>query len=272
MSQIDTIIRNVLREDIGSGDVTSEATISKEAVLHGSFIAKESGVIAGIEIVRRICALFDKRIRFVAKVSDGAKVRPGTVIARIEGLGRSLLAIERVTLNFLQRMSGIATQTRKLVDAAKGSRVVILDTRKTAPGLRYFDKSAVKIGGGQNHRFGLFDMVLIKDNHIAAVGSITQAIQAVRRVTKLPIEVEVKNLKELKEALRLRPNRIMLDNMVISQMRQAVSITKRKVPLEASGRVTLKNVRMIAQTGVDYISVGSLTHSVSALDISLEVQ
>lgn len=272
MIKMDTIIKNALSEDIGSGDVTSDATISKDAILRGSFIAKEPGIIAGIDVVRRIFSLFDKNIRYVPEVSEGEEIRPGSNIARVEGPGRSILATERVVLNFLQRMSGIATQTRNFVDAVKGTRAIILDTRKTVPGLRYFDKLAVRLGGGKNHRFGLFDMVLIKDNHIAAVGSITQAIQAVRMVTKLPIEVEVKNLKELKEALRLKPDRIMLDNMTLGQMHHAVSLTQGQVPLEASGRVTLKNVRFIAQTGVDYISVGSLTHSVKALDISLEVQ
>lgn len=271
MSQIDALIERVLEEDIGSGDITSTSTIAKDAVLRGSFIAKEQGIVAGVEVVRRVFALFDTNIRYISKISDGQKLRLGNSIAVVEGPGRSLLATERVALNFLQRMSGIATQTRKFVDAVKGTGTILLDTRKTAPGLRYFDKLAVRIGGGQNHRFGLFDMVLIKDNHIAACGSITQAVRSVRKSTRLPIEVEVKNLRELKEALDLRPDRIMLDNMSIGQIRKAVQITHGAVPLEASGRVTLKNVRTIAQTGVTYISVGSLTHSVKALDISLEI-
>lgn len=272
---MDTSWRNTielaLQEDIRTGDITSEATIPQDTVLTGIFVAKEPGVVAGLEVVEEVFRLVDKTIIFTPKILDGHLIQKGATVATVRGSGRSILAAERVSLNFLQRMSGIATQTRRFVEAVKGTPATILDTRKTAPGLRFFDKWAVRIGGGQNHRFGLFDMVLVKDNHIAACGSITRAIQSVRKKTRLPIEVEVKSLRELKEALALRPDRIMLDNMNTQEMQKAVEITRDLVPLEASGRVTLKNVRSIAQTGVTYISVGSLTHSVKALDISLEI-
>ena len=195
----------------------------------------------------------------------------GVEIARITGQGRAILSGERVALNLLQRMSGIATLTRQFVEAVRGTSAVILDTRKTMPGLRMLDKCAVRLGGGQNHRFGLYDMVMIKDNHIAAVGSITQAVAQVRAhdQQRRPIEVEVKNLEELAETLPLNVDRILLDNMTPAMMRDAVRLTNRRVPLEASGNVSLENVAAIAATGVDYISIGKLTHSAKALDISL---
>jgi nicotinate-nucleotide pyrophosphorylase (carboxylating) len=207
-------------------------------------------------------------------VADGDPVTVGQVIATVGGPGRALLAGERVALNFLQRMSGIASLAGSFVTAVQGTRAVILDTRKTAPGLRLLDKWAVRLGGAQNHRSGLYDMVLIKDNHIAAVGGITQAVQRVRARDrrKRAIEVEVKYLAELQEALELKVDRIMLDNMSLDQMREAVRLTDGHVPLEASGNVTLENVAAVAATGVDYISVGALTHSVRALDISLKLE
>jgi nicotinate-nucleotide pyrophosphorylase (carboxylating) len=210
-------------------------------------------------------------------VQDGQHIRPGLVLARVSGPARSILTAERTALNFLQRMSGIATLTQRYVAAVQDTAAVILDTRKTAPGLRLLDKWAVRLGGGQNHRLGLYDMVLIKDNHIVAAGGITAAVTRVRARLQglgsgMEIEVEVKDLVELEEALGLGLDRIMLDNMTLQEMRQAVEMTDRRVPLEASGGVDLDTVRGIAETGVDYISVGALTHSASALDVSLDIE
>jgi nicotinate-nucleotide pyrophosphorylase (carboxylating) len=219
--------------------------------------------------------LMDERTRLSRALADGDPVEPGQLLATVAGPGRALLSGERTALNLLQRMSGIATLTRQYVDLVGGTRAVILDTRKTAPGLRALDKWAVRLGGGQNHRCGLYDMVLIKDNHIAAVGgSLTAAVRRVRACDprQRAIEVEVTNPDELREALALEVNRIMLDNMSLSEMRAAVQITAGRVPLEASGNVSLENVAAVAATGVDYISVGALTHSVRALDISLEIK
>jgi nicotinate-nucleotide pyrophosphorylase (carboxylating) len=230
-------------------------------------------VVAGLGVVGLTFLLVDEAVQFTPLIADGDQVGIGQEIATVDGPGQALLSGERVALNFLQRMSGIATLTRRFVEAVQGTSAVILDTRKTAPGLRPLDKWAVRLGGGQNHRFGLYDMVLIKDNHIAAVGSISEAVTRVRAKDKRgrPIEVEVKTLAELKEALPLGVDRIMLDNMSLAEMREAVQLTDGRVPLEASGNVSLENVAAIAATGVDYISIGMLTHSVEALDISLEL-
>lgn len=271
LSEEKAIIRRALSEDIGDGDVTSQCIVPPDAALNGQFIAKEAGVVAGLEVVRLTFSLVDEGVQLDAHVADGDRVEAGQVIATISGPGRALPSGERVALNFLQRMSGIATLTRRFVEAVQNTPAIILDTRKTAPGLRPLDKWAVRLGGGQNHRFGLYDMVLVKDNHIAAVGSISEAVTRVRAKDKLarPIEVEVKTLVELQEALALELDRIMLDNMSLAEMREAVRLTNGRVPLEASGNVTLENVAAIAATGVDYVSVGMLTHSVQALDISL---
>jgi nicotinate-nucleotide pyrophosphorylase (carboxylating) len=236
-------------------------------------MAKEAGVVAGLEVVRLTFSLMDEHVRLDPRVTDGDFVEARQVIATTDGPGQALLSGERVALNLLQRMSGIATLTRRFVEAVRDSSAIILDTRKTAPGLRLLDKWAVRLGGGQNHRYGLHDMVLIKDNHIAAVGSITEAVARVRAQDKRgrPIEVEVKTLAELREALSLEVDRIMLDNMDLPEMHEAVHLTDGRISLEASGNVTLENVAAIASTGVDYISVGMLTHSVRALDISLEL-
>jgi nicotinate-nucleotide pyrophosphorylase (carboxylating) len=271
--QLKSIIQQALDEDIGAGDITSLATIPADLPCQGEFIAKAEGVIAGLEVVQWTFELVDPQIKFVPHVPDGATVKNREVIGTAYGSGLTLLQGERVALNFLQRMSGIATLTQKFVQGAEG-KAVILDTRKTAPGLRLFDKWAVRLGGGANHRFGLDDMALIKDNHIAAAGGITAAVARMRSylkdqaMAKIPIEVEVKNLEELREVLTLGVDRIMLDNMSLESMAQAVAITQGAVPLEASGNVNLERVGAIAQTGVDYISVGHLTHSVTALDIS----
>jgi nicotinate-nucleotide pyrophosphorylase (carboxylating) len=273
LDQVQTIVALALREDIGDGDVTTLCTISPTATLSGQFIAKEAGVVAGLGVVGLTFLLVDEAVQFTPLIADGDQVGIGQEIATVDGPGQALLSGERVALNFLQRMSGIATLTRRFVEAVQGTSAVILDTRKTAPGLRPVDKWAVRLAGGQNHRFGLYDMVLIKDNHIAAVGSISEAVTRVRAKDKRgrPIEVEVKTLAELKEALPLGVDRIMLDNMSLAEMREAVQLTDGRVPLEASGNVSLENVAAIAATGVDCISIGMLTHSVEALDISLEL-
>lgn len=273
-TQAKAIVRRALSEDIGDGDVTSQCILPPDATLGGQFIAKETGVVAGLEVVRLTFSMLGENVQFTPHMTDGDQVEMGQVIAAISGPGRALLNGERVALNFLQRMSGIATLTRRFVEAVQGTSAIILDTRKTAPGLRPLDKWAVRLGGGQNHRLGLYDMVLVKDNHIAAVGSISEAVARVRANDKRgrPIEVEVKTLVELQEALALELDRIMLDNMSLAEMREAVRLANGRVPLEASGNVNLENVGAIAATGVDYISVGMLTHSVQALDISLELE
>jgi nicotinate-nucleotide pyrophosphorylase (carboxylating) len=264
-------INSALEEDIGTGDVTTNTIVPVEASLHGRIVAKQDGVVAGLEVVQHVFLALNDRVEFVAKKAEGSNIARGTVLAEVNGPARALLTGERTALNFLGRMSGIATLTRKFVDAVSSTKAVILDTRKTAPGLRTTDKLAVRLGGGQNHRTGLFDMVLIKDNHIDFAGSITAAVERVRASgTKLEIEVETRTLDDLREALALGVERILLDNMSIATMREAVNICERRAKLEASGNVTLENVLEVACTGVDYISVGALTHSPMVFDVSLE--
>ena len=274
MDQIDAIIRNALVEDVGSGDVTTLNTVPADAILRGTLLVKADGVVAGLAVFQRVFKLVDARVEIDLQVADGESVQRGQIIATIDGPGQAILTGERLALNILQRMSGIATETRRYVDAVAGTHAVILDTRKTAPGLRVLDKLAVRLGGGQNHRFGLYDMAMIKDNHIAAVGSITEAVRRIRAGDPQgrPIEVEVTDLDQLREALALDVHRILLDNMDNATMAEAVRIAAGRTPLEASGGVNLDTVAAIATTGVDYISVGALTHSVTALDISLDVQ
>ena len=274
MDQIDAIIRNALVEDVGSGDVTTLNTVPADAILRGTLLVKADGVVAGLAVFQRVFKLVDARVEIDLQVADGESVQRGQIIATIDGPGQAILTGERLALNILQRMSGIATETRRYVDAVAGTHAVILDTRKTAPGLRVLDKLAVRLGGGQNHRFGLYDMAMIKDNHIAAVGSITEAVRRIRAGDPQgrPIEVEVTDLDQLREALALDVHRILLDNMDNATMAKAVTIAAGRTPLEASGGVNLDTVTAIAATGVDYISVGALTHSVTALDISLDVQ
>ena len=271
---ISEVIRSALAEDIGDGDVTSSAIVSLGASLSGRFVGKESGIVAGIDVAAMTFVAVDESIRFTPWVRDGGWIVEGEVLAAVQGPARGILTAERVVLNFLQRMSGIATMTRKFVDAVWGTKVAVLDTRKTAPGLRVLDKWAVRLGGGQNHRMGLYDIVLIKENHIAVAGGITEAVSRVRRAfeRQLIVEVEVKNLQELREALGLRVDRILLDNMSTEELADAVRIAAGRIPLEASRRITLDNVAAIAATGVDYISVGALTRSVKALDISFLVE
>ena len=271
--QLSTIVRRALQEDIGAGDVTSTWTIPTGRTGCGVLLCKAEGVLAGLQVAGEVFAQVSVDLKVQAK-SDGDPIVPGDRIATVQGLMTAILTAERTALNLLQRMSGIATMTRRYVEAVAGTKAVILDTRKTVPGLRLIDKWAVRTGGGQNHRMRLDDMVLIKDNHIAASGGITCAVERVRKhdVQGLPIEVEVKTWAQLEEAVPLQLDRIMLDNMSLDEMRRAVGWVAGRVPLEASGGITLDTVRAVAETGVDYISVGALTHSVIALDISLEVE
>ncbi|MCO6451437.1 MAG: carboxylating nicotinate-nucleotide diphosphorylase [Caldilineales bacterium] len=271
--EVDDIILRALFEDIGDGDVTSLHTIPDDAVHEGHFLAKAEGIVAGLAVAERVFSHLDDDCRFRYLAADGDRVKPGEWLAEMRGSGRAILSGERLALNLMQRMSGIATATRRLVDAVAGTKAIILDTRKTAPNLRALDKWAVRLGGGQNHRWGLYDMALIKDNHIAAVGGITAAVERVRAgdARGRAIEVEVTDLAGLQEALQLSVDRIMLDNMSLDEMRAAVALTAERVPLEASGNVSLATVADIAATGVDFISSGALTHSVIALDISLEL-
>jgi nicotinate-nucleotide pyrophosphorylase (carboxylating) len=262
-----------LGDEPAGKDITSQATLLPASLLTGCIRAKASGVVAGLPVAAAVFSLVDIQMDFQSLVQDGARVESGLLMAEVSGAGMSLLAGERTALNFLGRMSGIASLTRQFVDAVQGTPAVILDTRKTAPGLRHLDKYAVRMGGGQNHRVGLFDMVLIKDNHISGAGGITPAVKRVREMygDRYSIEVEVKNLSELEEALHLHVDRIMLDNMDLETMRIAVSIDNGRIPLEASGNVSLANIRQIAETGVDYISSGTLTHSAPTLDISMKI-
>lgn len=264
---------DITKPGLASKDVTSAATLREGVILHGKITAKASGIVAGLDLASVIFNLVEPKIEFISQVQDGQRVEVGKVLAELTGPGIGMLAAERTALNFLGRISGIATLTRKYVDAIAGTGAVILDTRKTAPGLRVIDKYAVLMGGGENHRMGLHDMILIKDNHIDGAGGIVEAVAGVRQRygTQYPIEVEVKDLDELDQALSRLPERIMLDNMSLETMRQAVEITDGRVQLEASGNVSLETVRGIAETGVDYISVGALTHSVPVFDISMRM-
>jgi nicotinate-nucleotide pyrophosphorylase (carboxylating) len=267
--EIQDIIIRALHEDIGRGDVTVSATIPADARGSFKFVAREKMVVCGSEIASHVFGQLSPEIHFHGLIKDGAMVNPGTVIATVEGPTASILTGERVALNLWQRMSGIATITHSYVEAVQGTKAIIRDTRKTMPGLRVLDKYAVRMGGGQNHRMRLDDAVLIKDNHIAACGSVTAAIQKARS-QNLPVMVECDTLQQVEEALKAGVDSILLDNMSPEMLRQAVAVVKGRVKLEASGGVTLKNVRAIAETGVDYIAIGALTHSARAVDIGLD--
>lgn len=267
--EIIACIQRALEEDIGPGDVTTDSIIPPEATMNGTIIAKQNGILAGLDVAQMTCHLMDKRIRFTAQVTEGERVETGQVLASASGPARALLTAERTALNFLGRMSGIATLTRQFVDAVAGTGTIILDTRKTAPGLRALDKLAVQRGGGQNHRIGLYDMILIKDNHIDFAGSLGEAVARARAAgSGLEIEVEARTLEDVRSALALGVERILLDNMTPDMMRQAVELNAGRAKLEASGNVSLENVREIAETGVDYISIGTLTHSAKVFDVS----
>lgn len=268
-------IEHALAEDIGSGDITTESIFDDRQTASAHLLARQDGILAGLPVFLQVFIAVNPALKTEPLAEDGQVVRAGDVLARISGPVVDLLKAERVALNLLQRASGIASLTRRFVQAARqAGRMQVLDTRKTAPGLRWLDKYAVLAGGGRNHRFGLYDMALIKENHIQAAGGIVAAVQRVRDYQSQagqqhPIEVEVTSLDELREALALRPNRILLDNMDDKMIRQAVAIAAGAVPLEASGNVTLERMPSLAATGVDCVSVGALTHSAQALDFSL---
>ena len=271
--ELESLITEALKEDIPQRDITSENIIPEDHISKAHILAKEEGVLAGLDVALMVFQCIDPSLRFQKKFKDGDEFKKGDILAVLEGKTISILKGERVALNFLQRLSGIATLTRKFVEAVKGTSTKILDTRKTTPGLRKLEKYAVRMGGGMNHRMSLSDMVLIKDNHLAVIGGIKEAIERAReKVDKeIKIEVEVKNIEELKEAIEAGADIVMLDNMNISEIKKAVKIAKGKVPLEVSGKVNLDNVKKIARTGVDFISIGMLTHSYKSIDISLEI-
>lgn len=268
------VVRRALREDIGPGDITTQATVPWEMRVSAAMVAKGAGVVAGLKIAYLVFAELDPYCDFEAHAGEGEPVQAGQMISELKGEARAMLTAERTALNFVQRMSGIATRTAEYVEAVRGTKARIVDTRKTAPGLRLLDKYAVRAGGGANHRFGLYDGVLIKDNHLRCAGGVTAAVRAARAAAShlLRIEVEAETLEQAQEALAAGADAVLLDNMALDTMRQAVELAAGRALVEASGGVTLETVRHIAECGVDLISVGELTHSAPALDISLEVE
>ena len=268
-------VETALAEDLGqAGDITTEATVPADAKARAVFAARTPGVISGLAVARETFRALDARVKFIAEVADGASVEAGACVATVQGPARAILTGERVALNFLGRMSGIATLTRRYVDAIAGTHAAIVDTRKTTPGLRAFEKYAVRCGGGMNHRVGLFDAILIKDNHIVAAGGLAAAINAarVRAGHLVKIEVEVDTLDQLDEVLRHKIDVVLLDNMTPDQLREAVKRVGGRMLTEASGGVNLDTVRAIADSGVDLISVGALTHSAPVLDLGLDFE
>ncbi len=271
--EFNNIVENALHEDIGKGDITTNLLFPDAADCKAVVLSKEEGVIAGMPLARMVFRKLDKDIIWKEEKRDGDRIKPNQVLAEISGSQKAVLTGERVALNFLQRLSGIATITSRFVEAIRGLPVKILDTRKTAPGLRILDKYAVKAGGGHNHRFGLYDGVLIKDNHIKLAGGVSRAVKSVKgkAVDRARIEVEASTIEQVKEALEAGADVIMLDNMPVEMMKEAISLINGRALIEVSGGVTLENARMIAELGVDFISIGFLTHSPRALDISLYV-
>ena len=265
------LVLSALSEDAAFDDITTQAIVPKHQKAQAVLLAKQDLVLAGLEAAAAAFRLLDPKMKFRPKAKDGQALQRGAILAEIQGTARALLSAERVALNFLQRLSGIATLTRRFVEAVRGSGAKILDTRKTTPGLRLLERYAVAVGGGVNHRFDLKSAAMAKDNHLAAAGSVAEALRRLQaRKIKVPVIIEVKNLKELREALQAGAKRILLDNMKPAELRQAVRIAAGRCRLEASGGVNLSNIRKIAATGVDFISVGALTHSAPAVDISLE--
>jgi nicotinate-nucleotide pyrophosphorylase (carboxylating) len=271
--QIERLIRDSLDEDIGAGDLATMATISAESQGTGLFRAKKQGVVAGLVLLERIFYFIDPKVSIRLLTKDGTQVAEGTVVAEAEGPVRALLLAERTALNFLQRLSGTATLTRQYVEAVKDFPCKVLDTRKTTPGLRTLEKYAVRMGGGTNHRIGLYDAALVKDNHIEATGSIAKAVKAVRLNAPFmaKVEVEAANLTQVQEAIDAGADVIMLDNMSIAQMAEAVSLVNKRAWVEASGGITLNTIRQIAGTGVDFISSGALTHSAPVVDFNMKI-
>ncbi len=270
---LEDLIKRALQEDIGHGDVTTLSLVPPEKMAAGVFRAKSSGILAGIEISRAVFRQLDPQTEFIIYKQDGDTLLPGDIIARVEGSARVLLSGERLALNFVQHLSGIATRTRRMTDLIHDYPARLVDTRKTVPGMRVLQKYAVTVGGGQNHRFGLYDGVMIKDNHIEVAGGITNAVAQARAGVPhtLKIEIEVENLTQLEEALQAGADIIMLDNMDIAAMKEAVDIVRGRVLLEASGGINEDTIVDIARTGVDLISCGALTHSVTSLDISFDI-
>lgn len=269
---IDALIESALREDMPSGDITSENIISIDSVSRALIEAKEEGVLAGIYVAERVMKKIDPAVSFAIHRKDGQRVNRGDKIAALKGPAISLLKGERTALNFLQRMSGIATTTDKYVKALEGKKTKVLDTRKTTPGLRSLEKYAVRMGGGTNHRFSLSDMVMIKDNHIKIVGSIAEAVMLARKKVKpgIKVEVETTTVEEAEEALKSGADIVMLDNMSFDRMKKVVKLLKGRIMLEVSGNINLSKAAKIAELGVDFISIGALTHSYRSLDISME--
>lgn len=269
---VEQLIERALEEDVGTGDITTLTTISEDAVGHGKYIAKEDGVLCGIDLARRVYEKLDGKIEFTAYKKDGDEVVRGDIIAEVHGPAISLLTGERVGLNLMQRLSGTATKTRECVKKIEGTNATIADTRKTTPGLRVLEKYAVRVGGGSNHRFNLADGILIKDNHIVAAGGITEAVRRARKNAPhtLKVEVEVETFEQLEEALEAGADIIMLDNMSCEDMTRAVKIVDGRAKTEASGNMGDRDLLEVAKTGVDIISIGALTHSVRSLDISLK--
>lgn len=271
-----TFIHLALKEDVGDGDHTSLSTVPEAAMGKARLLVKDTGILAGVELAGLIFKTVDPRLNTEVLMNDGDAIRPGDIVMYVEGPDRSILTAERLVLNCMQRMSGIATVTHAIVEKLAGTRCKVLDTRKTTPGIRLLEKWAVQIGGGVNHRFGLFDMILIKDNHVDYAGGIKNALTAAQEYVKkqglnIPIEIEVRNLEELKEVLETGGVvRIMLDNFTYEQIREALKLINGRFPVEASGGITPDNVREYAETGVDYVSMGYLTHSVKSLDLSLK--
>jgi nicotinate-nucleotide pyrophosphorylase (carboxylating) len=277
-NQLNTLIDLALEEDSGGGDITSESLIPDNLQAKTTLLAKADGVLAGIDMAKLVFIKVDSDLKFKTLIKDGTKLKPGDIVATVTGNARSLLKAERLALNFLQKLSGIATQTAQYVALIKDLPVDILDTRKTTPGMRLLEKYAVSMGGGRNHRFNLSDGILIKDNHLAALRAHGMTLPEIVTKAKsdapkgIMVEVEVTNLNEVKEAVSAGADIIMLDNMSPAQMRRAVKLVPENIYTEASGNITLKNVRAVAETGVNFISIGALTHSSKALDVSLEFQ
>jgi nicotinate-nucleotide pyrophosphorylase (carboxylating) len=269
---LERIVLAALAEDVGQGDVTTEGIVPADAVGTAELLLKEPGVVCGLRAAETTFRALDPDLEFDPLVAEGSPVEGPTAVAVLSGSKRAILTGERVALNFLGRLSGIATLTRRYVDAVGGTGAAILDTRKTTPGLRALEKHAVACGGGRNHRFGLDDGVLVKDNHLRAAGSIAAAVESLRATTPLPIEVECDTLDQVAEALASDVDAILLDNMTLDELRAAVVLAGGRARLEASGGITLENVRAVAETGVDEISVGALTHSARSLDVSLELK
>lgn len=271
LNKVDKIIEMALEEDIAWGDITTESTVPSGVTVKAQLLAKEEGVICGIHVFSRVMLTVDASLKIELYAKEGQKVEKGKLLATVEGEAASILKAERVSLNLLQRMSGIATATSKLAEQVKGTNASVTDTRKTTPGLRILEKYAVRVGGGKNHRFNLADGVLIKDNHIRAAGGIGKAVKAARAVIPhtVKIEVETESLSQVEEALKAKADIIMLDNMDLETMRKAVKLIDGRALAEASGNMDSKDIRAVAETGVDIISFGSITHSVKAMDISL---